>query len=82
MADLKKNIELLQEACRNPRAQMDRYLKEGKKIVGCFEPYTPEELVHASGMIPMGLFGGRADIQRAICLRLHVRSCRQTWSMD
>ena len=48
MADLKKNIELLQEACRNPRAQMDRYLKEGKKIVGCFEPYTPEELVHAS----------------------------------
>ena len=65
MADLKKNIELLQEACRNPRAQMDRYLKEGKKIVGCFEPYTPEELVHASGMIPMGLFGGRADIQLA-----------------
>lgn len=65
MADLKKNIELLQGACRNPRAQMDRYLKKGKKIVGCFEPYTPEELVHASGMIPMGLFGGRTDIQLA-----------------
>ena len=72
MADLKKNIELLQEACRNPRAQMDRYLKEGKKIVGCFEPYTPEELVHASGMIPMGLFGGRADIQLATELSASV----------
>ena len=84
MADLKKNIELLQEACRNPRAQMDRYLKEGKKIVGCFEPYTPEELVHASGMIPMGLLEDVqiSSLQRAICLRLHVRSCRQTWSMD
>ncbi len=59
MADLMKNLELLKEACENPRKQMDRYLAEGKKIVGCFEPYTPEELVHASGMIPMGLWGGK-----------------------
>ena len=26
---------------------MDRYLSEGKKVVGCFPPFVPEELVHA-----------------------------------
>ena len=52
MADLHTNIESLKQACQNPRAQLDKYLAEGKKVIGCFEPYTPEELVHASGMIP------------------------------
>ena len=58
MADLYESIKILREACKNPRAKLDQYLSEGKKVVGCFPPYTPEELVHASGMIPMGLWGG------------------------
>ena len=41
MSDLMKNIALLQDACKNPRAQLDRYLAEGIKVVGCFAPYTP-----------------------------------------
>ena len=63
MADLHKNIESLKQACQNPRAQLDKYLAEGKKVIGCFEPYTPEELVHASGMIPLGLWGGQTDLK-------------------
>ena len=47
MADLNTSLALLKSACDNPRAQLDRYLAEGKKVVGCFPPYTPEELVHA-----------------------------------
>ena len=65
MSDLMKNIALLQDACKNPRAQLDRYLAEGKKVVGCFAPYTPEELVHACGMIPMGLWGGQTELKAA-----------------
>ena len=34
-------------------------------MVGCFPPYSPEELVHASGMIPMGLWGGRTELALA-----------------
>ena len=49
MAELRENLARLQAACDNPRAQLDYYLKQGKKVVGCFAPYTPEELVHASG---------------------------------
>lgn len=63
MADLHTNIESLKQACQNPRAQLDKYLADGKKVIGCFEPYTPEELVHASGMIPLGLWGGQTDLK-------------------
>ena len=64
MAELRENLARLQAACDNPRAQLDYYLKQGKKVVGCFAPYTPEELVHASGMIPMGLWGGQTEFQK------------------
>jgi len=65
MADFQTNYEILKSACANPRKQLDKYLSEGKKVIGCFPPYTPEELVHASGMIPMGLWGGKTELQLA-----------------
>lgn len=65
MADLNKNIARLKEACANPRVQLDYYLSQGKKVIGCFPAYTPEELVHASGMVPMGLWGGYTEIKLA-----------------
>ncbi|HBN26295.1 MAG TPA: hypothetical protein DD405_02370 [Desulfobacteraceae bacterium] len=36
------------------------HLKErtGKKIIGCFPMYVPEELVHAAGMIPVVIWRG------------------------
>ena len=64
MAELRENLARLQAACDNPRTQLDYYLEQGKKVVGCFAPYTPEELVHASGMIPMGLWGGQTSFQK------------------
>lgn len=63
MADLNSNIALLKSACENPRAWLDHYLAQGKKVIGCFPVYTPEELVHASGMIPFGLWGGQAELK-------------------
>ena len=57
MADFQKILAQLQAACDRPRVQLERYLAQGKQVVGCFAPYTPEELVHACGMIPMGMWG-------------------------
>ena len=65
MADWKTSLERLQRACANPREQLDRYLKQGKQVVGCFAPYAPEELVHAAGLIPMGMWGGRTELKLA-----------------
>jgi hypothetical protein len=45
----------------NPKAVLQKHLSDGKKVVGCFPIYTPEELVHAGGMIPMGLWGGQVS---------------------
>lgn len=65
MADWNASLERLQKACDNPKAQLDYYLSQGKQVVGCFAPYAPEELVHACGMIPMGLWGGHVDLKLA-----------------
>ena len=65
MADWKTSLERLQRACANPREQLNRYLEQGKQVVGCFAPYAPEELVHAAGLIPMGMWGGRTELKLA-----------------
>lgn len=65
MSDWRASLERLQKACASPKAQLDYYLSQGKQVVGCFAPYAPEELVHACGMIPMGLWGGHVDLKLA-----------------
>lgn len=37
----------------------------GKKVVGVFPVYAPEELVHAAGMFPVGCWGGQVPISKA-----------------
>ena len=34
-------IQILTEAAENPRAQMDKYIAQGNKVVGCFPFFTP-----------------------------------------
>ncbi len=45
----------------HPKTMLKKYMSEGKKVIGCFPIYTPEELIHAAGMIPMGLWGGQIN---------------------
>lgn len=49
------------EAASSPRAQMEKYLAEGKKVVLMAPVYTPEEIVHSMGAVPFGAWG--ADIE-------------------
>ena len=59
MAELNALLKQLQDVAANPRKLLDDYLAQGKKVVGCFPIYVPEELVHAAGMVPMGLWGAQ-----------------------
>lgn len=61
MADLQKLLKELGEAASHPGAMLATHLAAGKKVVGCFPLYTPEELVFAAGMVPMGLWGGQVN---------------------
>ena len=59
MSNLNSLLNELNTIVANPKAVLANYLGEGKKVIGCIEMYTPEELVHAAGMIPMGIWGGQ-----------------------
>jgi len=37
----------------------------GGKVVGCFPVYTPVELIHASGALPLGVIGGGNQLEIA-----------------
>ena len=65
MADWKESLEQLKQACEHPKSQLQHYLDQGKKVIGCFAPYAPEELIHAAGMIPMGMWGGKTELKLA-----------------
>lgn len=65
MSDLMEQIQVLQNAAANPRERLSHYLAQGKQVVGCFPVYTPEELIHAAGLIPFGLWGAQTQLQKA-----------------
>jgi bcr-type benzoyl-CoA reductase subunit C len=49
----------LEETAARPRRAVRRVLREtGKRAVGCFPIYAPEEIVHAAGLLPVGMWGG------------------------
>lgn len=58
-------ISKLQFASENPKEVAKQYVAEGKKVVGVMPVYTPEEIVHAAGMVPVGLWGGNVEINDA-----------------
>jgi bcr-type benzoyl-CoA reductase subunit C len=66
MLGYNKVIEQLKAVLASPSKTVQDYeTRTGKKAVGCFPPYTPEEIVHAAGMLPVGLWGGQVEINRA-----------------
>lgn len=53
-------IAALAQAGRAPKETILRSVKEtGKKPVGCFPIYLPEEIIYASGLLPVGMWGGQ-----------------------
>jgi benzoyl-CoA reductase/2-hydroxyglutaryl-CoA dehydratase subunit BcrC/BadD/HgdB len=59
MSEAVKLIRELEAVGQTPRKSILASMKEtGKKAVGCFYIYTPEELVYAAGMLPVGMWGG------------------------
>lgn len=58
-------ISRLEYVSNNPKEMMKDYLDQGNKVIGCLPVYTPEEIVHAAGMIPMGIWGGNVELDGA-----------------
>lgn len=62
----KEYINELINAGQHPYQTMKQEAaRTGKKLVGCFPIYTPEELIYATGMIPIGMWGGYTESKNA-----------------
>ena len=57
MSKMESLLAKFAEIADSPKKQLDRFVSEGKKVIGCYPYYVPEELVYATGMVPMGLWG-------------------------
>ena len=58
-------LDRFHQVAVNPGAQKDAYLAQGKKVVLTAPVYTPEEIIHAMGMVPMGAWGGDLELQES-----------------
>ena len=65
MTRIEELLNNFREIAYNPEKQMAKYKAEGKKIIGCFPYYVPEEIVYAAGMVPFGVWGTHGTISRA-----------------
>lgn len=55
----------LHEAASSPKKQLEKYLAQGKKVVGIAPVYTPQEIIHSMGLVPMGVWGADMEINEA-----------------
>lgn len=66
MSRVEDILKQLADVAANPKKAMDDYKAEtGKGAIGIMPLYAPEELVHATGYLPMGIWGGQKQIAKA-----------------
>lgn len=53
------------EVAASPKKQLEKYLAAGKKVVACAPVYTPEEIIHSMGLVPMGVWGADREVREA-----------------
>ncbi|WP_411679378.1 2-hydroxyacyl-CoA dehydratase subunit D [Clostridium thailandense] len=65
MAALNEVLIKFSDIAANPDKQLKAYLESGKKVVACAPVYTPEEIIHSMGFVPMGVWGADVEIKEA-----------------
>lgn len=66
MTNLDRILEQFEYAAHHPGRMVQEWKNEtGGKAVGCLPIHAPEEVIHAAGMLPVGLWGGNVSINKA-----------------
>ncbi|MDE8731503.1 2-hydroxyacyl-CoA dehydratase family protein [Eubacteriales bacterium DFI.9.88] len=59
-------IKKLEQAALHPAKTVTEQIKETRKdAFGCFPIYTPEEIIYAAGLLPIGMWGGKTELKLA-----------------
>ena len=74
---VKELFAQLHEVAAAPKKQLEKYLAEGKKVVAVAPVYTPQEIIHSMGMVPMGVWGADMELNE-MCIRDRIISCLRT----
>lgn len=61
----KEILQKFHEIASNPSAQKEKYRKENKQIVLTAPVYTPEEIIHSMGLVPMGAWGADMELNES-----------------
>ncbi len=65
MSKFDQLIDSFRKPLSNPRGTVTEFKKTtGGKVVGCLPPYCPEEIIHAAGMLPVGIWGGQTHLSK------------------
>ena len=84
MAEIKEMLAGFAEVANNPKAQLDKYLAEGKRVIGVGPYHVPEELVHAAGAVPFGVWGaiGSSDNAKKYFPPFYCSICQMMMCMN
>ena len=61
----KQMFEEFYNIVANPAALKDKYIEDGKKVILAAPVYTPEEIVHSMGLVPMGAWGADVELNES-----------------
>ncbi|GAB4360106.1 MAG: (R)-2-hydroxyisocaproyl-CoA dehydratase subunit beta [Gammaproteobacteria bacterium] len=62
-AEIIKRCESLYEDLDFTAAREWKAAEEGRKVIGYLPVYVPEEIIHAAGMLPLGIMGGGDQLE-------------------
>lgn len=65
MNEIKELLSRFRKIAGSPDERLKQYLAQGKKVIGCFPYYVPEELVQAVDMVPFGVWGCQGTLSAA-----------------
>lgn len=67
----------------NPTAELNKHLAAGKRVIGVGPYHVPEELVHAAGAVPFGVWGaiGQAVEAKKYFPPFYCSICQMTLEM-
>jgi len=83
MADIASLLKVFEDVAANPRAQLDKQLAAGKRVIGVGPYYAPEEFVYAAGAVPFGVWGcmGAANEARKYFPPFYCSICQMSLEM-
>ena len=63
VGDIVKRCEVLFEDLSFNAVKQWKAAAPGRKAIGYMPTYVPREIVHAAGMLPVGIFGGGDQLE-------------------